>query len=137
MRRISISLVTVALAYIGMAGNARAANDRFYIAGMRPTATTPLTTTNFQLNVTNDLKNGPTHPIRQIIITVPTGFTLVPLPGGAPAVTAPPNWIVYSIVGQKITVTTTGAYELTAGKSVAILINAISPGAAANCSTNS
>jgi hypothetical protein len=135
MKRIATSVVTLAVACLGMSSNASAANpnDRFYVAGFSPSVTTPLTTTSFHLTVTNDRKSGPTHPIRQVQFTVPAGFTLVPLSGGGPAVTVPPHWVIFSVVGQQYTVITTGAYELTSGKSVEILVNARSPSAAANC----
>lgn len=130
MKDLGISLAILTVGLLGVVNHAQgSANDRFYIAGISPSATTPLTTTQFHLTVTNDLKSGPLHPFQQIILTVPTGFTLVPLPGGFPAVTAPPHWTVSSVAGQVVTIITTNGFALPAGKSVTILVNAQSPAA--------
>src|SRR6478672_9672637 len=121
MRNIEISLAFAAVAFLGMVDNAKgSANDRYYTVAISPPVTTPVTTTNFKLTVTNDLKSGPLHPIRQIVITVPAAFVLTQLPGGSPPVTAPPHFSVSSIAGQVITLIATNSYGLPAGSPAVI-----------------
>src|SRR5258708_4870260 len=123
MKRIATSIMTVALACLGMAVEAKAANNRYYKADINITDVTGLSTTNFQLKVTNDLLNGPTHPIEQIQITLPLGFTLVPFGTNTTGVTPPNHWTVLPIVGQVITLNTNGTFQLLPGKSVTIGLN--------------
>src|SRR5882724_8421705 len=123
MKRIATSIVTVALACLGTAVDAKAANNRLYKADSSPSSTLPSTTTDFSLSVTNDRLNGPTHPIKQIKITVPTGFTLVPFNGNMTGVTPPPHWTA-SVSGKVVTINTSGTYELAFGDTVVIGLKA-------------
>src|SRR5713101_1265995 len=99
MKRISTSIVTVALACLGMAVEAKAANDRIFDAQIRPSETTTSDPVLYSVTVTNDIFIGPSHFIRQIIVTVPSVFTLVNLPPTTSPVSLPGNglWKVLPI----------------------------------------
>jgi len=116
---------------MGMAGIATGAtvNDRFYVATISPATVAPNSTTTFNVSVTNDLKSGPSHFMRQIIVTVPAGFTLTNPPGAISPVAPPSGWKVQSIAGQVITVVTISSTDVatTAGKSVNIQVTAKAP----------
>src|SRR6266849_4959724 len=142
MKRIATSVVTVALACLGMVVDAKGAtnNDRSYVAQISPSATTPLITQPYHLTVTNDLRSGPSHFIRQIIVTVPAAFPLVNIPGTTSPVTPPPLWKVQSITGSPgtahvITLVTISSSDasMTSGKSATVVINATSPASSGTC----
>src|SRR5437867_10823132 len=78
MKRIAASIMTVALACLGMAVDAKAAggaNDRFMVAQISPSNVAGSSITTYHVSVTNDILSGPNHFIRNVSITVPAGFT--------------------------------------------------------------
>src|SRR4029453_13854100 len=88
--------------------------------------------TNFNLVVTNNILSGPSHFLRQVIVTVPAGFTIAgPVTVQAP-LAAPLPWKA-AVSGNKITVTSgsSSCASVTAGQSVTITVPAIAP--ALNC----
>jgi Bacterial Ig-like domain (group 3) len=134
----TIVAVTMLLGCIGLAGLAKGdtVNDRYYVAGASPSVVAPGSTSTYNVSVTNDLKSGPSHFVRQVIVTVPTGFTLITSPGASSPVTPPPGWNLQSISGQTITVVTMSPTDtsMTAGKSVTIRITAQAPAMSGGCS---
>jgi uncharacterized protein (TIGR03437 family) len=130
MRQTTVLAVTILLSCLGLAGVAKSetANDRYYVAGISPSVVAPGSTTTYQVSVTNDLKSGPSHFVRQVSVTVPAGFTLITSPGADSPVTPPSGWRLQSISGQVITVVaSTNSTLMTPGKSVAIEITAQAP----------
>src|ERR1700688_4259523 len=134
----TIVAVTMLLGCIGLAGLAKGdtVNDRYSVAGASPSDVAPGSTSTYNVSVTNDLKSGPSHFVRQVIVTVPTGFTLITSPGASSPVTPPPGWNLQSISGQTITVVTMSSTDtsITAGKSVTIRITAQAPAMSGGCS---
>ena len=130
----TIVAVTMLLGCIGLAGLAKSetVNDRYYVAGASPSVVAPGSTSTYNVSVTNDLKSGPSHFVRQVIVTVPTGFTLITSPGASSPVTPPSGWNLQSISGQTITVVTMSS-TMTAGKSVTIRITAQAPAISGGC----
>src|SRR2546428_19353 len=140
MKRIATSIVTVARACLGMAVDAKAATDRAYTASISPQVVTTSAPVPYLLTVTNDIKNGSNHFIRDIVVTVPSAFALVNLTGTSSPVTPPPLWKVVSITGAAgaahvITFNTINSSDasMTAGKSVTFVINAQAASATGNC----
>jgi hypothetical protein len=91
MTRSLIKFFTIVLALFAMSGIVSAANGRLYTAVISPSNVPPGgLPTNFNLVVTNNIISGPSHFLRQIIVTVPAGFTIsgpvtVQAPLAAPA----------------------------------------------------
>src|SRR6266705_2514917 len=125
MKRISMSVVALALASLAMSSNAFAAgaNDRVYFPTISPASAVPGITQPYILRVTNYSQGlcqtcTPLHFIQHIEITVPAGFTLVTPPGAAGPVSTEPNWHVASIAAgpqgtQVITVITNSTTDAT------------------------
>jgi hypothetical protein len=105
------------------------ANDRYYTATIGPSDVPPGgAPTNFNLTLTNNILSGPSHFLRQIIVTVPTGFTITgPVTVQAPA-GAPLPWKA-TVSGQTVTVVSGSSSDssVIAGQSVIITVPAIPP----------
>src|SRR5262245_19387491 len=129
MKRNATYFLIMILACIGMAGIVLAANDRYYTAAISPNDVPPGgLPTNFNLIVTNNIISGPSHFLRQIIVTVPAGFTITgPVTVQAPAAAALP-WKP-TVNGNTITVTSGSSSDasVTAGQSVTITVPAVAP----------
>src|SRR3989442_667972 len=100
MKRIATSVVTLALACLGMPGDVKGAggtNDRYFLAQISPSVTETTAPIPYKLTVQNDDINGPNHFIRNITVTVPSAFVLVNITGTTSPVTPPPLWKVQSI----------------------------------------
>jgi MBG domain len=133
MKTFGNSFLIAALTLVS-AGIASGANDRLYVAAIQPNDVAPNTTTNYNLTVTNNILSGPSHFLRQVIVTVPSAFTIT----GAVTVQAPPAaplpWIA-SVSGRTITVISgsTSDASVTAGQSITITIPAKAPALSASC----
>src|SRR5947199_406274 len=128
MKRISIARALV-LMCIAMSSVVWAANDRYYTAFISPSNVAPGgLPTNFNLIVTNNILSGPSHFLRQIIVTVPTGFTISGTVTVQAPATAPLPWKA-TVSGNKITVVSgsTSDASVTAGQSVTITVPALAP----------
>src|SRR5213594_1955960 len=131
MKRSIAYILALVIACVGMAVIAWAANDLYYTAVIAPNDVPPGVPgkpTNFNLIVTNNIISGPSHFLRQIIVTVPNGFTITgPVTVQAPA-GAPLPWKA-TVSGQTITVVSgaTNDASVTAGQSVTITVPAIAP----------
>jgi hypothetical protein len=155
MKRLSISVVILALACMAMAGVASAAgaNDRTYDASLSTTLATPGVTLPYILTVTNHSQNlcqmcTPLHFIQQIQITVPVGFSLVtPSGSSSPVTSIPSNWKVQTITNLSptydpkkpqvitfVTISSTDA-SLIVGQSVSFTIYAKYTGPDPGCTT--
>src|SRR3954466_13743234 len=130
MRRINNFAMAAALTFLGMTGIASASNDRSYTAAISPSDVAPNTTLNYNLTVTNSiLSTAPAHFIQEVIVTVPSAFTItgpvtVQVPAGAPA-----PWVVI-VSGHTITVDasskkgTSSDYSVTSGQGITITVPA-------------
>jgi len=119
-----------------MSGIVSAANDRLYTAVISPSNVPPGgLPTNFNLIVTNNIISGPSHFLRQIIVTVPAGFTISgPVTVQAP-LAAPAPWKA-TVNGNIITVVSGSSSDasVTAGQSVTVTVPAVAP--SLNCPGN-
>jgi hypothetical protein len=129
MNRKRISILMIVLACLAMSGSVTAATNRYYTAVISPNNVPPGgLPTNFNLVVTNNILSGPSHFLRQIIVTVPAGFTIAgPVTVQAP-LAAPLPWKA-TVSGNKITVISGSSSDasVTAGQSVTITVPAIAP----------
>jgi hypothetical protein len=129
MKRNIISVLTIALAFVAVSGTASAANDRLYTAAIIPSNVPPGgIPTNFNLIVTNNILSGPSHFLRQIVVTVPQAFTISGLVTVQAPVSAPLPWKA-TVSGNTITVVSgsTSDASVTAGQSVTITVPAVAP----------
>src|SRR5437899_1521676 len=114
MKRIATSIMTVALACLGIAGNARASNDR-YVVGQFTNGTSTVpggVSTTLDLTVFNDINNlqYPSHFLQWVQVTAPiTQSGALVFTGSGPngAYTTndfmpPSGWHVSSIAGKVI-----------------------------------
>ena len=129
MKRTVICVLAAVLATMAITGVMLGANDRYYTATIGPSDVPPGgAPTNFNLTLTNNIISGPSHFLRQIIVTVPAGFTITgPVTVQAPAA-APLPWKA-TVSGQTITVVagSTNDSSVTAGQSVIITVPATAP----------
>jgi hypothetical protein len=141
MRRITNFAMALALTCLGMAGIASASNDRSYTAAVSPSDVAPSTTVNYNLSVTNSiLSTAPSHFIQQVIVTVPSAFTITgPATVQVPA-SAPAPWVVI-VSGHTITATastsdkkgTSTDYSVTSGQGITITVPAKAPALLHSC----
>src|SRR5213596_2105179 len=128
MKRISIARALV-LMCIAMSSVVWAANDRYYTAFISPSNVAPGgLPTNFNLVLTNNILSGPSHFLRQIIVTVPTGFTIAGTVTVQAPASAPLPWKA-TVSGNTITVVAgvSSDASVTAGQSVTITVPAVAP----------
>src|SRR4051812_33155134 len=128
MKQSSKFAAAMVLTCMGMAGIASGANDRYYVAAMQPNDVAPGTTTNFNLTVTNNILSGPSHFLRQVIVTVPSQFTITGAVTVQAPIAAPLPWIA-TVSGNTITVISGSSSDasVTAGQSITITVPAKVP----------
>jgi hypothetical protein len=138
IKRSAISISTLAIVCLGMAVDARAANDRFVVAQFTNGTSTEAggVHTTLDLTVFNDINNlqFPSHFVQWVQVTVPSGFTGSGA-GGAFTTsdfTPPSGWQVSSIAGNVITfISASTDYTFTAGTSRTFLLRVNTPTATA------
>jgi hypothetical protein len=140
MKQKTLSALSMGFALLGMASIASAGNDRLYTSTISPNDVAPGTTTNFNLTLTNNILSGPSHFLRQVIVTVPAGFTITgPVTVQAPPA-APLPWKVTYVKNSNTTYTITvvsgspSDASVTAGQAITITVPAMAP-ALVSCSS--
>ena len=131
MKRNFISALSIVLAFIAMTATGWAANDRLYTATILPNnvpSGNGTDATLFNLVVTNNILSGPSHFLRQIVVTVPAGFTIQGTVTVQAPILAPLPWKA-TVNGNTITVVSGSSSDasVTAGQSVIITVPAIPP----------
>ena len=128
--RTAFTLVAILLPFQQAFG----ANDRYYVAKIQPSDVAPNTTTNYNVSVTNNILSGPSHFLRQVILTVPSAFTITgPVTVQAPPA-APLPWKA-TVSGNTITVISGSVSDasVAAGQGITITVPAKAPALSGAC----
>ena len=126
---IAIHVLLIALVAFGLSGVSQATGiDRQFAITIDPLNPAPGSTHTYTLTITNDLLTGQKNQIQNIVVTVPSGFTLA----STNPVIAPTGWSV-TVSGNVVTLSTTNAFQLSPGQSLSIGINATAPNMSVTC----
>src|SRR6266700_1136726 len=132
----TFSALRIASALLGMASVGYAANDRLYVAAVQPNDVAPGSTQNFNLTLTNNILSGPSHFLRQVIVTVPSAFIITGSVTVQAPIGAPLPWTV-AVSGHTITVVSGSSSDasVTAGQGITITVPATTPKLSGPCPT--
>src|SRR6266700_1840104 len=133
----TFSALRIASALLGMASVGYAANDRLYVAAVQPNDVAPGSTQNFNLTLTNNILSGPSHFLRQVIVTVPSAFIITGSVTVQAPIGAPLPWTV-NVNGHTITATSGSSSDasVTAGQGITITVPAQVPSGSCTSGTS-